>query len=241
MYLELLKKVLIDLIYADVQEMPTFKTSAPYQEDLRLAGRDFPRYAHTMMGLYRLNNLQFCIGEIIKDDIPGDLIECGVWRGGGIIFMLGMLKALGVQNRTVWAADSFEGLPSPSNKLDERGYGNYPHELLKVSLEQVQANIAKYDLLTEQVRFIEGWFKDSLPFAPIESLALLRADGDLYESTMDILANLYPKLSSGGFCIIDDYGALKQCGEAVRDYREQQGIKEEMVWIDWTGIYWRKA
>lgn len=240
MYLDLLKKILIDLIYADVQETPNFKSPGPYDEELRLDGRDFPRYAHTMMGMKRLENLQFCIEKVLANGIPGDFIEAGIWRGGGVIFMLGLLKYRGITDRNVWAADSFEGLPEPSNDLDKRGYGNYPLEELRVSLEQVQRNIAKYGLLDERVKFLPGWFGETLPHAPIEKLAILRADGDLYESTMDILTALYPKLEQGGYCIIDDYGALKQCGQAVNDYREANNIKNEMVWIDWAGIYWEK-
>lgn len=240
LYINLLKKVLIDLIYADVQEKPCFRCPQGYMAERRLEGRDFPAYAHTMMGMQRLNNLQACIEAVVSGNVPGDFIEAGIWRGGGVIFMLAMLKTLGVTDRMVWAADSFQGLPEPKLDIDVQGYGNYPLKELQVSLNQVKRNIAKYDLLSDQVQFLEGWFANTLPEAPIESLAILRLDGDLYESTLDCLTHLYPKVSEGGFIIVDDYGALKQCGEAVRDFRENEGIKTEMEWIDWTGVYWRK-
>lgn len=243
LYIDLLKKILLDVIYADVQENPTIKSPGPYDRELRLQGRDFPRYGHTMMGLERLNNLEFCVNDVITNDIPGDFIECGVWRGGAIIFMLAMLKELHIRDRIVWAADSFQGLPQPSNPLDKRGYGNYPLDALQVSLQQVKENIAQYDLLNDQVGFLQGWFGETLPDAPIEKIAILRADGDLYESTMDILNNLYPKLSIGGYCIIDDYGALAQCGTAVREFWEKHNIDPDRAcnWIDWAGIYWQKT
>jgi len=111
---------------------------------------------------------------------------------------------------------------------------------LAIPMEEVQLNFARYGLLDEQVRFLPGWFRDTLPSAPIEKLALLRLDGDLYESTMDGLVNLYPKLSVGGYVIIDDYGAIEACKQAVHDYRASHGITEEIHVIDWTGAYWQR-
>ena len=110
---------------------------------------------------------------------------------------------------------------------------------LAIPQEEVQANFKKYGLLDDQVVFLKGWFADTLPTAPIERLAVIRLDGDMYGSTMDALNNLYPKLSSGGFCIIDDY-ALKSCSTAVHDYREKHGIKAEMIQIDPIAVYWQK-
>ena len=101
-------------------------------------------------------------------------------------------------------------------------------------------NFERYCLLDEQVRFLKGWFSDTLPDAPIEELAVVRLDGDLYESTMDGLVNLYPKLSPGGYCIIDDYGHIDACRQAVDDYRSAHGIEEEMLVIDGAGSYWRR-
>ena len=208
-----------------------------------MEGRIWPVIAHTMIGLKRLDNLEFCIEEVIAKAVPGDLIETGVWRGGATIFMRAVLKAYGVTDRYVWVADSFEGLPPP----DE---GNYPpdagdrlHEAreLAISLERVKANFDKYGLLDDQVRFLKGWFRDTLPVAPIQRLAVLRLDGDMYQSTMDALVNLYPKLSRGGFVIVDDYGAIPACRQAVNDYRSADGITEEIRSIDWTGIFWQKG
>ncbi len=96
-------------------------------------------------------------------------------------------------------------------------------------------------MLDEGVRFLKGWFKDTLPSAEAEAYAVLRLDGDMYESTMDALNALYPKLSPGGFLIVDDYGAVPACRQAVEDYRAVHGIDEPIIEIDWTGAYWRKA
>jgi hypothetical protein len=195
-----------------------------------------------MIGLRRLDNLQFCVEEVLSKNIPGDLIETGVWRGGATIFMRAILKAYGVKDRNVWVADSFEGLPAPNPERFPQDAGDLHHIMkLAVSLDQVKANFERYGLLDDQVRFLKGWFRDTLPKAPIERLAILRLDGDMYESTMDALVNLYPKLSLGGCLIVDDYGAVPGCRQAVLDYRQLHGILDEIVQIDWTGVYWRRS
>ncbi|GAB4710285.1 hypothetical protein MOKP122_44800 [Mycobacterium avium subsp. hominissuis] len=90
------------------------------------------------------------------------------------------------------------------------------------------------------MRFVPGWFKDTLKDAPIDRISVLRLDGDLYESTIQALDALYPRLSPGGFCIVDDYHAIKACAQAVTDYRTQHGVTAEIVEIDGTGVLWRK-
>lgn len=198
-------------------------------------------YAHSMIGRKRMDNLEFCINDLLKNDVPGDFMECGVWQGGACIFMRGMLAAHDIESRKVWLADSFDGLPAPEIKEDE-GLLITKNEVpgIAVGLEKVKGNFRKYDLLDDQVGFIKGWFKDTLYDAPVEQLALLRLDGDLYESTMTSLNALYHKVSSGGYIIIDDYGALEQCKRAVDDFRREHNISSEMHTIDWTGAYWKK-
>jgi len=117
---------------------------------------------------------------------------------------------------------------------------NKGQKILDGSVKQVKNNFSKYGLLDDNVKFLKGWFKDTLPVAPINKLALLRLDGDMYESTMDGLVNLYPKLSKGGYIIVDDWGAVEGCKLAVLDYRKKHGITEEIITIDWTGVYWKK-
>ena len=205
-------------------------------------GRDWPAQALTMVGLKRLDNLEASIAEVIRDAIPGDLIETGVWRGGASILMRGVLQAYAETKRTVWVADSFQGLPRPDAERypADRGDHLYSATTLAVPLSEVKANFSKYGLLDDQVRFLPGWFADTLPTAPIERLAILRLDGDMYGSTFEALAHLYPKLSVGGFAIIDDY-ALPACRRAVDDYRLENGIAEPIELVDWTGAYWRRA
>lgn len=234
LYLELLKKCLTDSIYG----MGTIN--------------DWTTRGHTMIGMRRLNNLQACIEDVLRNGVPGDFMETGVWRGGACIFMRALLKAdynshdhfHALETRSVWVADSFQGLPPPNPEKYPADNRNRLYEIkeLAVSLEEVTANFAKYDLLDEQVKFLPGWFRDTLPKAPIKQLAILRLDGDLYESTIDALTHLYPKVSKGGYVIVDDYGLIWGCRKAVDDYRAEHGITD-MRQVDpqdyREGVYWR--
>ncbi len=261
LYLDLMKRCLLNLIYGDREVVPiggglagrvvsralqssglSLVRPKKFDAALRAEGRDWPLYGQTMVSRPRLDNLQQCVATLLAEDIPGDLIETGVWRGGASIFLRAILKAYGVTDRTVWVADSFAGLPPPNAEKypDDAAIPYHTMSELNVSLEEVQGNFARYGLLDAQVKFLKGWFRDTLPTAPIARLALMRLDGDMYESTLDALTSLYPKLSPGGFVVIDDYGGLEPCRRAVHDYRDQHGITEEIVTIDWTGVYWRR-
>jgi O-methyltransferase len=242
-YLDLLKQCLTRLAFPDARWETDLLHVRPFDRDLRLEGRDWPTEAETMVGLKRLDNLQMCVETVLRDQVAGDLVETGVWRGGASILMRGVLKAHAETTRTVWVADSFQGLPKPVASEYPADAGD-PHwtfsTYLAVPLEIVQANFARYGLLDRQVQFLKGWFRDTLPTAPIERIAVLRMDGDMYESTILALSSLYPRLSSGGFVIIDDYGALANCRRAVEDFRAAQGIEAPVFRVDWTGAYWRK-
>lgn len=208
----------------------------------RFDGRDRPTEALTMIGIRRLNNLEKCLVDVLNEGVPGDIIETGVWRGGACVFARAVLKAYGCTERKVWVADSFKGLPSPNPKLFplDVGCNLWSNPKLSISLEEVKKNFAKYDLLDDQVQFLVGWFRDTLPKAPIERLAVMRLDGDMYESTMDSLTYLYPKLSLCGYIIIDDYFA-PACRKAVEDYRNKNGITDKIHTIDWSGVFWKKT
>jgi O-methyltransferase len=213
----------------------------PFQAWIREEGRDWPTRAETMIGLRRLDNFQECIETAIADDIPGDVLEAGVWRGGAGILARATLAVHGDTDRTVWMADSFEGLPKPrpEHPADAEDM-HWTQPFLAVSVDQVKANFARYGMLDDQVKFLEGWFADTLPTAPIDKLAVLRADGDMYGSTMDVLDALYDKVSVGGFVIIDDYGEIPQCRAAVEDFRTEHKITEPVQRIDGSGVFWRR-
>jgi O-methyltransferase len=251
LYLDLLKKTLTRYTFGSlsqmVQEQPIDDEQlqvrvTPSAQDARLDGRDWPADAETMIGLKRLDNIQHCVADVLRRGVPGDLIETGVWRGGASIFMRGVLKAYGDTTRTVWAADSFAGLPKPDSDRYPAD-ANDPHwamQWLAVSVDEVKANFQRYGLLDDQVRFLVGWFRDTLPTAPIERLAIARLDGDMYESTIQALDALYPKLSVGGYLIVDDYGAIASCKQAIDDFRAAHQIDDKIHEVDWTGIYWQR-
>jgi O-methyltransferase len=231
LYLDLMTRCLTDWIYDAANEAA------------RIEGRDWPTRAHTMIGLKRLANIRQCVEAVLDDKVPGDLMETGVWRGGAVIFMRAILKARAVTDRIVWAADSFAGLPAPdvTNFPQDEGISLHRFPQLAVSLDQVKENFTRYGLLDEQVQFLKGWFRDTLPSAPVKRLAILRLDGDLYESTYQALDGLYDKLSPGGFVIVDDYGNVPACRQAVSDFRARKGITDKIEAIDWGGAYWRRS
>jgi hypothetical protein len=246
LYLDLLKRSLTNTI---------FENEPDVDDDQFRFTMDFTAHyvntnAISMLPLARIDNIRNCIESILDNSVAGDLIETGVWRGGASIFMRGVLKAHDVRDRLVWVADSFEGLPKPdpdqfpleakvqSGPVMQKAYHNFA-----VGLEEVKRNFAAYGLLDDQVKFLKGWFKDSLPTAPIGTLSLMRLDGDFYESTRDSLRHLYDKLSIGGFVIIDDYGedSWTYCRKAVDEFRTERRIDDPLIAVDSKCSYWKRT
>jgi O-methyltransferase len=215
----------------------------PFDKRRRALGLDWPSAAETMIGMERLTSLQQSVETVLSEDVPGDLVECGVWRGGACILMRAVLAVYGDEKRHVWVADSFAGVPPPDSEnyaADKDLRLDLQADVLAVPESTVRANFERYGLLDNRVSFLEGWFKDTLPTAPIDCISVLRLDGDLYESTIQALEALYPRLSIGGFCIIDDYHAIDACRQAISDYRELNNISAPIMEIDGTGVFWRK-
>jgi O-methyltransferase len=256
LYLDLLERAVLHTLYSppDRGAEPDFSRSAftealdeaglqvkPLTDaETRAQGRDWPQYAQTMIGVRRVRNLRRCVQTAINEGIDGDLIEAGCWRGGAAILMRGIVKA-NASDKLVYAADSFQGVPPPDveHYPADQGDLNYTAEQLAIPLEEVRDNFRRYGLLDDGVRFVEGWFKDTLPGLSDRTWSVIRLDGDLYESTMDGLENLYPRLAVGGFLIIDDFG-WENCRKAVEDFRARYGISEPIERIDWVGAYWRR-
>jgi len=207
--------------------------------DARVHGKDWPARAESMAGLIRLDDLEWCLRDVTQNDVRGDFLEAGVWRGGAAILAKAVFEEAGEDDRLVWLADSFQGLPPP----DREGF---PADLLDLSVyselsvatDEVEANFARYGLLDSSVRLLKGWFRDTLPGAPVGDLAVLRLDCDYYESTYYALTSLYDKVQKGGYVIVDDF-ALPACRAAVEDFRTSRGIVEKLHSIDWTGVRWR--
>jgi O-methyltransferase len=238
-YVDLLIRVIANTIYRDPPMDPW--TGRNFHAKSREIGGDWPSMAHSMVGLKRLHNLAELTEEAIRQNVPGDFIETGVWRGGCCILIKGILKERG-EARKVYVADSFEGLPEP-HLLQDAGDTHHLHnKALGVSEDQVRANFAAYGLLDDSVVFVKGLFKNTLHKLPKStSFALIRLDGDMYESTMNALEALYPLLSVGGYAIIDDYGALAPCRNAVNEYRSKHQISSAIQQIDHSGVWWQKT
>ena len=224
-------------LYDGFQEILEVKnTGRLYNSDIKRAG-----FSHTMIGMKRMSSLISCLDIIRKNSIEGDLIECGVWRGGASI-MMGAYNKVYKLNKKVFVADSFQGLPKSTYKQDlnlDLSSEKFPE--LAVSLDVVKENFRKYNLLYDKIIFLEGWFKDTLSKLDDDlRISLLRMDGDLYESTMDILENLYDKVVPGGIIIVDDFG-IKNCREAIFDFLKKRNLKKpDFQRIDWTGVFWTK-
>lgn len=242
MYLDIVRKTILGLTYRDPSLDASKGQTLPFNRATREAGEDWPVLAHSMAGNKRLLNIQQLVRDVINKNVPGDFIETGAWRGGSCIFMSALLRAYDITNRNVYVCDSFEGLPRPNEYAYpvDKGDTHFLAPFLSVSQEQVQLNFEGYDLLNDQVKFVKGWFSDTLPTLEVEKFAILRLDGDMYESTIVALENLYPKLSVGGYVIVDDYG-LPNCRRALDDYREFHGIDNMYVPIDNSSVYWQKT
>ncbi|TCP61756.1 O-methyltransferase [Baia soyae] len=246
LYLELLKKAILFEIYLEHEQKyvqfldPNNALFSPTKEN-RQRGQDWPPIAHTMVGRERINNLHQCMTSVINENIEGDFIETGAWRGGSCLLMRGFLKSHGITDRKVWVADSFEGLPAPDPQYPvDAGLTLHEVDFLRVSVEEVIDNFKKYDLLDDQVIFLKGWFKETLPVAPIEKIAIARLDGVMYSSTTEAFMNLYHKVSVGGYVIINDY-SVPMCHRAVHDFRNKLNITESIINVDGFSAFWKKT
>jgi hypothetical protein len=240
-YLDLLEDCLCGFIYRDGHA--GWGVERAFDEESRNKGQDWPVVAHTMIGRSRLSHLRRSVECVLDEGISGDFIEAGVWRGGACILMRGILAARGVTDRVVHLADSFCGVPPPDsvNYPADAASTLHDHPELAVPRSEVEEAFRRYGLLDDQVQFHEGLFKATLPRLREQRFALIRLDGDLYESTWTALRELYPRLNPGGFAVIDDYGCFEACRLAVEDYRSMHGIVAPMQQIDWSGVFWRKA
>ncbi len=299
LYLDLVKRAVCNILYEDLPDIfydhnrrPMLATD--FDLTRRVWGEDLPSAAHTMVGVKRLENVQHCIEEILREKVPGDLVEAGVMCGGAAVFMRACLKAYNITDRRVFACDAFVPprppipfllrllgrtvlftLASIPNRLWQRwlffrcqalqgDYRAFPDcedpsdDLIHFTmwmlrhpsvafrrratgLNNVCSHFARYGLLDDQVVLLQGFFSETLPKAPLRDVAVLRLDGDTFEGTMDVMNLLYPKLASGGFCIIDDYHSFSDCRRAVDLYRDEHKIKDKMEPIDNLAVFWRKS
>lgn len=173
-------------------------------------------------------------GKVLIDEISGALVECGVWKGAHPAIMSYMARYCNQHGRIIYLFDSFEGLPKSTS--DDPGMEHIPSGELAVPLKEVRKYMTEVCAAEEgTLRFIKGWFEDTVPekAKKIGPIALLRLDGDLYESTKVCMEHLYPKVSPGGFVIIDDWqlsGVRKAVCEVVGDVVVSQFSTETVCW-----------
>jgi hypothetical protein len=222
-YLDLLGRAVCNYLYlgSNIDE-----SKYPVRDELyNQRGWQLPKAMrpHTGLRLAQLANLHNLARQLIEHRIPGDFLEAGVWQGGVIIFLAGLLRVYRVEGVRLWALDTFSGIPRDPHPSAIDDPVDEWTDRWAVPLDEVQNNIRRYGLLDERIRFVCGPFRDSIPGADIKQLALLRIDADAYASTMDALELLYPRVSAGGHIIIDDWH-LNGCRRAVLDYRAACGI-----------------
>lgn len=212
----------------------------------------FQARRYTMTTPVRCRKLWDQSCQVLDANIPGSFVECGVWRGGSAAVMALAIRHSG-QARDLHLFDSFEGLPEPTEKdgamAKEYSGGRASGALKSVGqcnagLKEVQAFLlGRLGLDTSKVHFHVGWFQDTLPnVAPkLGPIALLRLDGDWYESTRLCLEYFYPNVSRGGIIIMDDYWAWEGCRKAVDEYRQNHQIDTPVNRIDLVAGYWIKS
>lgn len=217
----------------------------PFDPTERARGTWWCEGCVTMIGGRRLRHLRAILEETITQGIPGDFLEAGVWRGGASIMARAVQRALSPERR-VYACDSFSGLPDATQGHDVRGLDQLA--FLKVSESEVRRNFESFRMLDDNVHFVKGYFAHSLPLLRQElrgQLAVLRGDGDMYESYFDILFNLYEFVPVGGYFICDDCPLVPMVEQAVQDFRRLHGITDEIMSVqdrsEGTGTFWKKS
>ena len=160
--------------------------------------------------------------------IPGDFVETGVYKGGTSVIMARIARSMNA-SKTHWACDSFQGLPNPQSddskckRIEGRMSCNKGYRgAFKSSRQHFETYIASEKLTNVQI--VSGWFHETLPPRNLHSIAFLRLDGDLYNSTIIALQRLYPLVSSGGMVYVDDYGSFSGCSRAVDEYLTSIGL-----------------
>lgn len=240
LYLDLMEQVLTGVVYLD--RPIALHGKKEFSDVDRLRGLDWPQHAFSMIGQARMRNIRTLAEKVIADGIKGDFVETGVWRGGASMMAKAVITAYGDGRRKVYLADSFAGLPPPDVEKypADKGLNYHEFEQLAVSEEQVKENFRRLGLLDDRVITVKGWFRDTMPSFPVKQIAILRLDGDMYESTIDPLKHLYDKVTPGGWVIVDDYEWIEACKQAVTDYFADRNESPDIHLIDGVGVFFQK-
>lgn len=202
--------------------------------------------SYSMVGEKRILSLYQLAKQTCERDLAGHFVECGVAAGGTSALLAGVITRYSRRDRLLYAFDNFEGMPEPGEwdlhngqKANEQGWGEGTCAAPEASLLEATAELGSGDC----VRPVKGLFKDTLPTykEEIGSIALLHVDGDWYESTLNILENLFDQVLPGGVIQIDDYGYWQGCKKAVEEFAAKRGLDFELIPIDGTGVWMKKT
>lgn len=214
----------------------------PFDSNKRQSGQDWPLFAMTMTGRVRMQTAKTILEDIFSNQVPGDMIETGVWRGGLSIFARGVMIASNESHRKSYVCDSFAGLPPSQYKDDSRvKWDETPY--LEVSDEKVMNNFISAGIIDPEIIFVKGFFTHTMkPLSQIVTqVSFLRLDGDMYESTVDVLYHFYDKLSIGGYVFIDDYAKMFPARDACEDFFKVHHFSPKVIQPDVTSGYWKKT
>jgi O-methyltransferase len=252
-YLDLLKLCLCDLVGACTSEVTWTGDKRWFNRQLtgddqlagRAEGKDWTLNGLSMVGLRRLDDLQACAESVVRDEIEGDLIEAGVWRGGASILIRATVDSLGATDRIVWLADSFEGFPPPeqSGVAADRALETQLSgiDYFAPGLGAVKSYFARFGF-SDRVKFVPGFFEETLGQLGGRRWSLIRIDADTYSATKLALEALYPGVAVAGYVVLDDYFHpwLPECKKAIDDFRIEHHISEPIHKIDWNSGRWRR-
>ena len=255
-YLQVLNSLVTGMIYGSAEKSvgPGLQISKHKLNNMlienRLNGLDWTYLGYTMTGTKRIGTIEFLLKDIFDKKIAGDFVETGVWRGGSSIFARGVIRAYHEGFRSSYVCDSFAGLP-PGKIIfgvGDMNWDNTPY--LEVNSLEVAKNFHSVSMLDPNVIFVQGFFNNSMPHLKKQmgKISILRLDGDIYESTVDVLYHLYDKVEIGGYIIIDDWNKDDltpptpfPAKTAVLDFFKVHNINDaEIITIDPIAIYWQK-
>jgi O-methyltransferase len=200
----------------------------------------------TMTSIERMYALYSSVRYIVNCDVPGAIVECGVWRGGSMMLAAETLLALGHTDRQLYLYDTFKGMPQPTARdISYRGDSaerkwrsrqrKDVNEWSRASLGEVRRNVQRTGYPAERVQFVAGRVEETIPKEAPDRIGLLRLDTDWYESTYHELVHLFPRLEVGGVLIIDDYGHWRGAREAVDEYLLENDAPILLTRVDYTG------
>lgn len=198
---------------------------------------------HTMTSMERMHALWQAARYVLARGIPGDFVECGVWRGGSsMLAALAFLRGGADAERRFFLYDTFEGMAEPTVEDGAPAHAEWARNQRQThndwcycSLEDVRANMLATGLAPERLELVKGMVEDTIPATAPDRISILRLDTDWYSSTRHELVHLFPRLESGGVLIVDDYGLWEGARRAVDEYLREAGVPLLLVRVDETG------